>query len=499
MKRGIAGGHDVPGIAQGVAQPQIQVLRLNIAPVGQVAAPEGEPAVHQQQTGVIERVQGQIQAASAHQLPGGAVAQRAGGQRQRVVALQHAGVGQLRGVHRQRFPRQPAVVKQLRRRQREQVLAEQGAGVVQPAGCGKRQGVQRLNAALVIQACGVQRGAAPLQAARVAQRVSAQGEGLTARHLPLSLVREGVAGPGQRAAALKQAAVLQVAPQGQHFRQQLAPVIGIAGLNVQRLLAEHLTAVGQRAGHRRRHARFPQRVTGVHPLAGGQVQGVALHEPGVVKGGVVQAERATGEQHARLQVAELCPRRRQRAGSLQRAAVGHRRAVELRVGTGHQPAVGQAGGGQRQAVPGNHPAARLVADLTGQVQQQRGGAELAAAGKGVAAERQRSAAAQRAAVSEVCHAERQGRIPLDGALVLQAVRRDVQVAGGNTARVNQSSAVQGEPVVRQQASAAGQAEVVAAQADAVDFTLVGQRVAFNAQRAVGGNKPAVGQHRNVQR
>jgi hypothetical protein len=93
-----------------------------------------------------------IQRTAAHQLPGGAVAQRAGGQRQRVVALQHAGVGQLRGVHRQRFPGQLAVVEQLRRRQREQVLAEQGARVIQPAGRGKRQGVQRLNAALVIQA-----------------------------------------------------------------------------------------------------------------------------------------------------------------------------------------------------------------------------------------------------------------------------------------------------------------------------------------------------------
>ena len=331
--------------------------------------------------------------------------------------------------------------------------------------------------------------------------MSAERQGLAARHLPLRLVREGVPGPGQRAAALKQAAVLQVAPQGQHFRQQLATVIGPVGLDVQRLLAEHLTAVGQRAGHRRRHARFPQRVTGVHPLTGGQVQGVALQQPGVVQGGVVQGERAAGEQHTRLLVSELCPRSRQGVCPLQRAAVGHRRAVKLRVGAGHQPAVRQAGGGQRQAVPGNYPPTGIVAGLSGQVQQQRGGAELAAVGQCVAAERQRSAAAQRATVSEVCHAERQRRVPLDGALVLQAVRRDVQVAGRNIARVSKRSAVQGEPVVRQQASGigVGQAEVVAAQADAVDFTLVCQRVAPEAQCAVSGDKPAVRQLRNVQR
>ena len=331
--------------------------------------------------------------------------------------------------------------------------------------------------------------------------MSAQRQGLAARHLALRLVREGVPGPGQRAAALKQAAVLQVAPQGQHFRQQLAPVIGPVGLDVQRLLAEHLAAVGQRAGYRRRHARFPQRVTGIHPLTGGQVQGVALQQPGVVQGGVVQGERAAGEQHARLLVAELCPGRREGMCPLQRAAVGHRRAVELRVGTGHQPAVRQAGGGQRQAVPGNYPPVGIVAGLAGQVQQQRGGAELAAVGQRFTAKRQRSAAAQRATVSEVCHAERQRRVPLDGALVLQAVRRDVQVAGRNIARVSKRSAVQGEPVVRQQASGigVGQAEVVAAQADAVDFPLVCQRVAPEAQRAVGGDKPAVRQHRNVQR
>ncbi len=331
--------------------------------------------------------------------------------------------------------------------------------------------------------------------------MSAQGQGLAARHLPLRLVREGVPGPGQRAAALKQAAVLQVTPQGQHFRQQLAPVIGPAGLDVQRLLAEHLTAAGQRAGYRRRHARFPQRVTGIHPLTGGQVQGVALQQPGVVQGGVVQGERAAGEQHARLLVAELCPGRREGMCPLQRAAVGQRRAVKLRVGTGHQPAVCQAGGGQRQAVPGNHPPAGIVAGMSGQVQQQRGGAELAAVGQRVAVKRQRSAAAQRATVSEVCHAERQRRVPLNGALVLQAVRRDVQVAGRNIARVSKRSAVQGEQVVRQQASGigVGQAEVVAAQADAVDFTLVCQRVAPEAQCAVSGDKPAVRQHRNVQR
>ena len=331
--------------------------------------------------------------------------------------------------------------------------------------------------------------------------MSAERQGLAARHLALRLVREGVPGPGQRAAALKQAAVLEVAPQGQHFCQQLATVIGPVGLDVQRLLAEHLTAVGQRAGHRRRHARFPQRVTGIHPLTGREVQGVALQQPGVVQGGVVQVERAAGEQHARLLVAELCPGRREGVCPLQRAAVGHRRAVKLRVGTGHQPAVRQAGGGQHQAVPGNHPPVGIVAGLAGQVQQQRGGAELAAVDQRLTAERQRSAAAQRATVSEVCHAERQRRVPLDGALVLQAVRRDVQVAGRNIARVRKRSAVQGEPVVRQQASGigVGQAEVVAAQADAVDFTLVCQRVAFNAQRAVGGDKPAVRQHRKVQR
>ncbi len=394
-----------------------------------------------------------------------------------------------------------AVVEQLRRRQREQVLAEQGARVIEPAGRGKRHGVQRLNAALVIQAPGVKRRAAPLKAARVAEGLSAQGQGLAARHLPLRLVREGVPGPGQRAAALKQAAVLQVAPQGQHFRQQLAPVIGPVGLDVQRLLAEHLTAAGQRTGHRRRHACFPQRIAGVVPLAGGQVQGVALQQPGVVQGGVVQVERAAGEQHARLLVAELCPGRREGMCPLQRAAVGHRRAVELRVGTGHQPAVRQAGGGQRQAVPGNYPPVGIVAGLAGQVQQQRGGAELAAVGQRFTAKRQRSAAAQRATVSEVCHAERQRRVPLNGALVLQAVRRDVQVAGRNIARVSKRSAVQGEQVVRQQASGigVGQAEVVAAQADAVDFTLVCQRVAPEAQCTVSGDKPAVGQHRNVQR
>ena len=110
-----------------------------------------------------------------------------------------------------------------------------------------------------------------MQAARITEVFSAQGQGLAARHLPLRLVREGIAGPGQRAAPLKQTAVLQIAPQGQHFRQQLAPVIGTVSLHVQRLLAEHLAAVGQRPGHRRRHARFPQRITGIDPLAGGQI------------------------------------------------------------------------------------------------------------------------------------------------------------------------------------------------------------------------------------
>ncbi|EWG64779.1 hypothetical protein P348_04816 [Enterobacter sp. DC3] len=331
--------------------------------------------------------------------------------------------------------------------------------------------------------------------------MSAQGQGIAARHLALSLVREGVPGPGQRAAPLKQTAVLQVAPQGQHFCQQLAPVIGTAGLDVRRLLAEHLAAVGQRARHRRSDTRFTQRITGVVPLAGGQVQGIALQQPGVVQGGVVQVERAAGEQHARMLVAELCPGRREGMCPLQRAAVGHRRAVKLRVGTGHQPAVRQAGGGQRQAVPGNHSPTGIVAGLSGQVQQQGGGAELAAVGQRFTAERQRSAAAQRATVSEVCHAERQRRVPPDGALVLQAVRRDVQVAGRYIARVSKRSAVQGEPVVRQQASGigVGQAEVVTVQADAVDFPQVCQRVTPEAQCAVSGDKPAVSQHRNVQR
>ena len=58
MKRGIVGGNDVPRVGQGIAQAQIQALRLNIAPVRQVAAPQGEPALHQQQAGVIERVEG---------------------------------------------------------------------------------------------------------------------------------------------------------------------------------------------------------------------------------------------------------------------------------------------------------------------------------------------------------------------------------------------------------------------------------------------------------
>ena len=214
---------------------------------------------------------------------------------------------------------------------------------------------------------------------------------------------------------------------------------------------------------------------------------------------MVQFERAAGEQHARLLVAELCPRRRQGMGSLQRAAVSDRRAVEPRVGTGHQPAVRQAGGGQGQAVPGNHPPVGIVAGLAGQVQQQRGGAELAAVGKRVAAKRQRSAAAQRATVTGVCHAEHQGIFPLHGALVLKAVRRHVQVAGRNIARVNQRGAVQRDLLVRKQASAVGQVEIIAAQVDAVDFTLVCQRVACDAQRAVGGDKPAVSQHGYVQR
>ncbi len=216
---------------------------------------------------------------------------------------------------------------------------------------------------------------------------------------------------------------------------------------------------------------------------------------------MVQFERAAGEQHARLLVAELCPRRRQGMGSLQRAAVIDRRTVEPRVGTGHQPAVRQAGGGQGQAVPGNHPPVGIVAGLAGQVQQQRGGAELAAVGKRVAAKRQRSAAAQRATVSDVCHAERQRRVPLNGALVLQAVRRHVQVAGRNIARVNQRGAVQRDLLVRKQASGigVGQAEIIAAQVDAVDFTLICQRVAPEAQCTVGGDKPAVGQHGYVQR
>ena len=47
--------------------------------------PQGEPALHQQQAGVIERVEGYVQRTAAHQLTGGAVAQRTGGQRQRVV------------------------------------------------------------------------------------------------------------------------------------------------------------------------------------------------------------------------------------------------------------------------------------------------------------------------------------------------------------------------------------------------------------------------------
>ena len=58
VKRGIVGGNDVPRIGQGIAQAQIQALRLNIAPVRQVAAPQGKPTLHQQQAGVIERVEG---------------------------------------------------------------------------------------------------------------------------------------------------------------------------------------------------------------------------------------------------------------------------------------------------------------------------------------------------------------------------------------------------------------------------------------------------------
>ena len=143
-----------------------------------------------------------------------------------------------------------------------------------------------------------------------------QAQRVAARHLALALVSEGITAPAQIAAPLQQAAVLQIAMQGQHFGHQLSAVVDTGSVHLLVLLAQYLALVGELTCYLRGDARFTERITAVNPLPGRQIQRFTLQQTGVVERNLLQIQPAACEHFPGLQVIQLVTDRRQRRRAL---------------------------------------------------------------------------------------------------------------------------------------------------------------------------------------
>ena len=165
-------GKQGSAVGQRAAQCGVESVRLHAAPVNQRERVQGQPAVHIELPLVLQPIEIQRQRFAADQLTLAAIQQVQGAERQGIVALQQAGVGQFRCGKPQYFCRQLAAVLGLCGADIRRALAQHLPLVIQLAAQSGVKIVLRLQGAAVVHIVGGCSNGAALHLSLVIQRAA---------------------------------------------------------------------------------------------------------------------------------------------------------------------------------------------------------------------------------------------------------------------------------------------------------------------------------------